>query len=74
MAKAWNILGQQCSEYILYEGPALWCLCAFPTNLLKDNASVKNAPQEADVDVLTPSSLFTLPFFWSTQRPSKQQA
>lgn len=42
MAKAWNILGQQSSESVLYEGAALWCLGAFAvlTYLLKDNGSV----------------------------------
>lgn len=66
MAKAWNTLGQQSSECILYEGPALWCLGAFPTNLLKYNTSVKNTPKEADIDVVTPSvyyTVFILPFF-----------
>lgn len=71
MAKAWNILGQQSSESVLYEGAALWCLGAFAvlTYLLKDNASVKKNPREADMDVLTHSTVFILPFFCQHKRP-----
>lgn len=68
MAKAWNILGQQSSGTVLYEGAALWCLGAFAvlTYLLKDNASVKKKPKRSRYGCTDSQYSVYLAFFLST--------